>query len=182
MNRHIKFVAGFAMSLTLLFANLGVASAHNWANWHWNKTGTQIVIKGYNTAANFTAADNAINDAWSKVSILYNYKVNAHTDVSIFDGYYGATGWAGLASIESSSWDWSSFSSSHIEHAHARYNRSYPTSQGYIQGIFCQEIFHTYGFDHSNTGDCMGLGYYNSDRFVLGSHNNTDFYNRYRNH
>ena len=55
-------------------------------------------------------------------------------------------------------------------------------SSNYIQGVYCQEVFHTYGFDHSDTGDCMGLGYFASGTDYYGPHNNTDFYNRYRFH
>jgi hypothetical protein len=72
--------------------------------------------------------------------------------VHVFDGNYGANGWAGLASLES-------VSGSHILHAHARINYYYSMSSGYKQGVFCQEVGHTFGLDHSNTGSCMGLGY-----------------------
>lgn len=175
MKVYLKTLLALAAVVTLLAGNLSVASAHRWGSWHWHKSGTQIVIRNYNTAANWQAAENARVDGWNKIGILYNYRVNAHTDVSVFDGYYGSTGWAGLASIES-------YSGSHILHAHARYNRSYPYSQGYIQGIFCQEIGHAWGLDHSATGDCMGLGYYSGSTYYYGSHNNSDFYNLYRNH
>jgi predicted Zn-dependent protease len=182
MVRHLKFLAGLTAIFGLLILNLHVARAHNWSNYHWDKSGSRIVIQTQNTATQWQAAENARLDMWNKIWILYNYSVNYHTDISVFDGNYGATGWIGLASIESTAWDWGSWSWSHITHGHARYNAYYPASQGYIQGVFCQEIFHTYGFDHSNTGDCMGLGYYNSDKFNLSQHNVDDFYNRYRNH
>lgn len=174
MVRHWKFWVGSAIVLGLVVANLGVASAHNWGSWHWNKTGSQIVIQSYIYGSTTSQAIAANQDAWNKISILYNYRVNYHTDVSVYDGNFGNTGWGGLASIESSS-------GSHITHAHARYNTYYPNSSAQIQGIYCQEVFHTYGFDHSNTGDCMGLGYYNNVT-VLGPHNNSDFSNRYLNH
>lgn len=180
MIRHFKPIAAVVLFLGLLAANLGVASAHNWSSWHWNKSGPAITIRQWNYASNSAAAEAARVDAWNKIGILYNYSSNAHTDVSVFDGYWD-TNWAGLASIESSSWDWGCFWFCHVTHGHARYNTKYPGSQSWIQGVFCQEVFHTYGFDHSNTGDCMGLGYYNNVT-VLGPHNNTDFYNRYRNH
>jgi len=151
------------------------ATAHNWGNWHWNKTGSQIVIQSYIYGGTAGQAEAARQDAWNKIGILYNYSVTYHTDVSVFDGNFGATGWVGLASLESVSGD-------HILHGHARYNTYYGGSSLYIQGVYCQEVFHTYGFDHSNTGDCMGLGYYSSTTYYMGPHNNDDFYNRYRYH
>ena len=181
MVKRFKFVGGLLVILGLLVTNLQVASAHNWASWHWDKSGSQIVIQSYIYGSTAAQAEAARVDGWNKIGILYNYRVNYHTDVSVFDGNFGATGWAGLASIESSAWDWGSWSYSHITHAHARYNTYYGGSAGYIQGVYCQEVFHTYGFDHSNTGDCMGLGYYNYI-FYYGAHNNSDFYNRYRYH
>ncbi len=161
---------------------MGLPAPHNWASYHWNKSGSRIQIQSYITGSTQSQAEAARLDAWNKVSNLYNYRVNYHTDVSVFDGYFGATGWGGLASIESSSWDWGCFGYCHITHAHARVNLSYPTSAWYRQGIYCQEAFHTYGFDHDSTGGCMGLGYYPNQSNVLNSHNASDFYNRYINH
>jgi hypothetical protein len=170
------------MTAALLAANIHVARAHNWEGYHWDKGGSAIHIYNYNYAANWQAAENARVDGWNKIGILYNYSVDYHTDVSVFDGYYGTdTGWSGLATLEDLDWSWGHFGWVYIAHGHARYNRSYPMSQASIQGIFCQEIGHTWGFDHSNTGDCMGKTYYN-DINTYGPHNNTDFYNRYRNH
>jgi len=175
MVRRLKGPAGIVVVIALLALNVGFASAHRWGSWHWNKTGSQIVIQSYIYGGTQTQAEAARVDAWNKIGILYNYRVNYHTDVSVFDGNFGNTGWVGLASIES-------YSGSHILHAHARLNTYYSRTSLYRQGVYCQEVFHTYGFDHSNTGDCMGLGYYSSTNYYMGAHNNTDFYNLYRYH
>jgi hypothetical protein len=159
----------------LLSGGAAPASAHNWGNWHWDRTGSQIVIYNYIYGGTTTQAEAARQNGWNTIGILYNYAASSHTDISVFDGNFGATGWIGLASLESVSGD-------HILHGHARYNTYYSASSAYIQGVYCQEIFHTYGFDHSDTGDCMGLGYYSSTTFYYGSHNNDDFFNRYRFH
>jgi predicted Zn-dependent protease len=186
--RNFKLLAAAAMSVALLAVNLGVASAHQWCGswpngcYHWDKSGSHIVIQNYNYAGNWQAAENARQDGWNKISILYNYSVNYHTDISVFDGNFGATGWAGLATLESVDFDWGCLCYRHIAHAHARYNTYYGGSQQYIQGVFCQEIAHGWGLDHSNTGDCMGLGYYPGSTDYYGPHNNTDFYNIYRFH
>ncbi len=182
MRRRLTLLAGITVALALLAGNLQVARAHNWWHWHWHKGGSFIQIQNHNFAYNWWAAERARQDGWNKVHILYNYSVDYHTDVSVFDGHWWDRTWAGLASIESRSWDSASGSYAHINHAHARYNRRYGDwNQGWIQGVFCQEIFHTYGFDHSNTGDCMGLGYYNNS-YYYGAHNSGDFYDRYLNH
>ncbi len=178
----LSFAALLLMVGAMLAANIGVASAHNWSGWHWDKSGSHIQIQSYIYGNTQAEAQAARQDAWNKIPILFNYSVNYHTDVSVFDGNFGNTGWAGLASIESSSWDWGCFWSCHITHAHARYNSYYGGGSQYIQGVYCQEVFHTYGFDHSDTGDCMGLGYFASGTSYYGPHNNSDFYNRYINH
>lgn len=170
------FAAALALALGgLLGMNGSPASAHDWGTWHWNKGGSAIVVQSYIYGGHTAEANAAASDAWSKITILYNYSVNYHTDVSVFDGDYGAVPWAGLASIEN-------YSGDHILHAHSIYNTYYPTSSLYIQGIYCQEDFHTYGFGHSDTGDCMGLGYFSSTNYYLGPHNNADFDAKYRYH
>ena len=182
MRRFIRLFAVVGAVLTLFASNIYVASAHNWSNWHWDKTGTRIQIQSYITGSTASLAEAARRDAWNKIGILYNYRVNYHTDVSVFDGNFGNTGWGGLASIESSAWNWGSWSYSHITHAHARVNNYYAASSWWKQGIYCQEVFHAYGFDHNNSGGCMGLSYYAGSGNTLSSHDVTDFYNRYRNH
>ncbi len=178
----VKTLAATLALVGLLAANGHVALAHNWGNWHWDKSGGHIEILSYIYGGTTTQAEAARQDAWNKIGILYNYQVNYHTDVSVFDGNFGNTGWAGLASIEDTAWGWHCFSYCHVTHGHARYNSYYGGSSGYIQGVYCQEVFHTYGFDHSDTGDCMGLGYYSSGTYYYGPHNNSDFYNRYYSH
>jgi hypothetical protein len=171
----------------LLFANFSVltAHAHNWGGWHWDKSGPAIYIYQYNTASQYGLAEAARQNAWNTISILYNYNTNTHTDVSVFDGNFGNTGWGGLAEIWDS-WDWGCWCWDHITHGHARYNSYYGGDARWIQGVFCQEVFHTYGFTHSNDGGCMGLGYWYGTEvpgaIFLNGHNNSDFYNRYRNH
>lgn len=182
MEKHLRRIV-IASAFVVLFAgNIYAASAHNWWKWHWNKTGTQITIRQYQTGGTTAQAEAARLNAWNAVSILYNYRVNYHTDVSVFDGNFGDTGWGGLASIQSRSWDWGCFCYAHITHAHARYNTYYPRSAWGIQAIYCQEVFHTYGFDHNASGGCMGYSYYPTYYNTLTSHDSSDFYNRYRNH
>ena len=182
MRRYLRPLVIAGVFIALLSANAYVASAHNWWKWHWHKGGTAIVIKSLITGGSTAQAEAARVDAWNKIGILYNYRVTYHTDVSFFDGNFGNTGWGGLASIESKSWDWGSWAYAHINHAHARVNTYYSTSSWSKQGIYCQEAFHTYGFDHNSSGGCMGLSYFSGQGNTLTSHDVSDFYGRYRNH
>lgn len=176
-----KVVLSMVITAGLLVANTYVARAHAWDGYHWDKSGPMIIIQNWNTASNWQAAENARVDGWNKIGILYNYNASGHSDVSVFDGNWGATGWWGLASLEDLDWGWHCFGWCHIAHCHARLNTYYGGTDADKQGVFCQEIAHCWGLDHSNTGDCMGKSYYNNIN-VYGPHNNTDFYNMYRNH
>jgi predicted Zn-dependent protease len=171
-----RFATPLAIAI-LLIANIFVgtqAYAHQWGSWHWHRGGASVQINMYNTATYRTEASNAIND-WNNNTILYTPQLGSHTDVHVFDGNYGANGWAGLASLES-------VSGSHILHAHARLNYYYSMSSGYKQGVQCQEVGHTFGIDHSNTGSCMGLGYWAGNGYYTNSHDWSDVYNMYRYH
>jgi predicted Zn-dependent protease len=156
------------MVMTLFSAT--TAQAHKWGNWHWNRYGSSVTIAAYTTGSQVTASKQATND-WSNNTILYIPQYTSHTDMSVFDGNYGATGWGGLASLESVSGD-------HILHGHARVNMYYGYGYGDVVGIQCQEVGHLFGLDHSNDG-CMGKGYYNNLNSTV-SHNWSDIYNMYR--
>lgn len=183
MSRKLKLMLSVTVMSVMVMANIGLVSAHNWGTWHWNKSGTNIQIQEYQYGSTTAQAEAARLDKWNKIGILYNYKVNYHTDVSVFDGNFGNTGWAGLATIESADWDWGCWCNDHITHAHARYNTYYGTGNlWYVQGVYCQEVMHTYGFDHNDSGGCMGLGYYAGSGNTISAHDTSDFYNRYRYH
>lgn len=152
-----------------VFGFVGTANAHNWSCWKQpNRT-----VYAYNTAVLSSQANAALSE-WDTKTILAVPRVNYHTEISVFDGYYGNTGWAGIASIESAS-------GCNILHGHARVNRSYSyTSNGY-RGIFCQEVGHLFGLDHSNDGGCMGGGYFYSINtyYTVVQHNINDIASKY---
>jgi hypothetical protein len=152
------------------------ASAHWWGNWHWNRSGSAFGIGIQNSCAYSAECDAAISDINRNLAPVWLVRRGYHTSISVYDGYFGKTGWGGLAQL-------TSVSGSHIVHAHSMFNRSYPpSSRLYVQGVQCQEIGHTIGLDHSNTSDCMGLGYYSYNRFYMGPHNSSDIWNFYRYH
>ncbi len=136
--------------------------------WHWNRT-APLTIEVNNNAANWNDADNARADWDGSATIWLDLpSVNYHTEISVFDGWYGDTGWAGKAELIETS------NPCHIVHGHAKYNTYYSGSSEYKQG-------HLFGLDHINTGDCMGLGYYSSTWYYVGDHNVDDILAKYAN-
>ncbi len=181
MYKTLKFSVATLIVLSLLFLNLQVALAHDWDTWHWDKNPLHLWVYGGNQAEALAA----IADWGSHINDMkLHVQFRDHTDISVFGANWGATGWWGLASIESYSFDWWHFWCwCRIEHAHATYNSFYGGSSGTgvgsdIRGVFCQEVGHTYGLDHSNTGDCMGKGYFNNIN-VTGAHNWADMDAKY---
>ncbi len=171
MGSKMRIIIGGLLVLALLGANVSLSYAHNWWHWHWHKSTLHVYVFG----AQWRPTVAAIRD-WDRHvrDLKLHTKFKGHTDISAFSGNYGATGWWGLASIEATSYDWWHFwDYSRIEHAHARFNSYYGGTTADVQGVQCQEIGHTFGLHHSNTGDCMGKGYYNSIN-VTGSHNWSD--------
>lgn len=157
-----------------LFALVIVAApvmAHQWGC--WKQPNTSVPIR--NSGALSSLAAQAINE-WNNETCLSLPIVGTHTEISAYDGYYGATGWAGLASIQS-------YSGCNITHCHAQVNRSYSYSNNGYRGIYCQEIGHCFGLDHSNDGGCMGGGYFYSissgTGYTVVSHNASDISNMY---
>jgi hypothetical protein len=185
-SRKLKFMAVALATVSLFAANLGVVSAHQWWRYHWDKSGSSIVIQDWIYGSTTAPAENARQNAWNTVGILYNYSVPYHTDISVFDGNFGATGWWGLATLESVDFDfWGCLCYDHISHAHARFNTYYGGSTAYggdVQGVYCQEIAHGWGLDHSPSSDCMAKGYYSPSSNFYSGHTNSDFYNMYRFH
>jgi hypothetical protein len=194
--RHLVIVAlillGSALSADVRIGGvetLPSASAHRWGCWHWHVGGPAVYIGISNTAVNYWPAEYARRDIEARAHPVYLTSVNYHTNISVFDDYYGATGWSAIANV----WPVSAAEPCHIGHAHARYNRSFTNFN--IQGLFCQEIGHDLGLEHSNVGECMGYTYYpgynvNPNALCFGtscstsspSHSTVDLYNMYRYH
>jgi predicted Zn-dependent protease len=157
----------------LLLANAHLAFGHPWWKWHWDKQTIGVGI--WNC---FEDAEAARND-WDAPTDLSLPTSSVHTDISVWCDDFGNTGWGGLASIEHASFDfWHCFWWCRVEHGHARFNSYYSGSTGGgvnsdRRGVLCQEIGHVLGLDHSDTGDCMGKGYFNNIN-VTGPHNWND--------
>jgi len=147
------------------------AFAHNWGCW----TQPDRTVYVRNTATYSSQAQAAINE-WSNDTIINVNNVSYHTEVSVYDGNYGSTGWGGLASIESAS-------GCNITHCHSRLNYYYSYTSNGKRGVQCQEFGHCLGLDHSNDGGCMGGGYYYdiNSYYTVVSHNINDISNKYYN-
>lgn len=161
-------ILGITLTLAAVLAT-PPAAAHNWGC--WTQPNRTVYVR--NTAAYSSQANAAINE-WDADTILTLPKVSYHTEISVFDGNYGNTGWGGLASIESRS-------GCTILHGHATLNYYYSYSSNGKRGVFCQEIGHLFGLDHSNDGGCMGGGYWYdiNTYYNVVSHNINDIYNKY---
>ncbi|MFD1542807.1 hypothetical protein [Nonomuraea guangzhouensis] len=169
-----RITTALAMAATIVLIPVLAAPqalAHQWDGWHWNRYGATVTINVLNTATYAAEANAALND-WDSNTILSLPRVGSHTDISMFDGNYGNTGWGGLAEIISY------MSGNHITHGHARLNYYYSYTSAMKQGIQCQEVGHLFGLDHSNNG-CMGLGYYNNVTTTV-AHNWSDISSMYR--
>lgn len=157
------------LKLSLLFAIVVPVMAHDWGCWiQPNRT---VYVR--NTASYSTQAAQAIAE-WNNDTVMRMVTVGYHTEASVFDGNYGNTGWGGLATIES-------YSGCSILHGHAMVNLYYSYTLNGIRGIFCQEIGHLFGLDHSNDGGCMGGGYFYSinSNYNVVSHNINDIASKY---
>lgn len=164
-------------ALVLLAINIKLATAHRWSSWHQ----PDKALNTWNFAVHLAEAEAALND-WDSHTGLSFPRKTSYTDISVFDGNYGDTGWGGLASAEDAGFGWwDCWWWCHIDHGHARVNTFYTGNPaGFsadIQGIFCQEIGHLLGLDHSNDG-CMGKGYYNNLNVTV-QHNWTDISSLY---
>lgn len=159
------------MALVVMALAAPPALAHRWGCWIQPNRTVQV----RNTATNWSQANAALNE-WDADTILSIPRVSSHTEVSVLDGNYGNTGWGGLASIESAS-------GCNILHGHATLNTYYSYTSNGKRGVFCQEVGHLFGLDHSNDGGCMGGGYYYSinTNYQVVSHNISDINGMYAN-
>lgn len=158
----------FGGVLVLLAAN--IAFAHEWGFWHQHKRTLGIAI----SAVNSTSAEAARADWDVEFNVMKLPRVTHHSDVSVIDGDFGDTGWGGLTEVITyfqhchfiNSLGTCDQSLPGITHAHVRLNTLYAwpnlnagTANDAARGVFCQEIGHALGLDHSADG-CMGKGYF----------------------
>jgi hypothetical protein len=165
MNRKSVFIAA-----SVLIAGLAAqaAQAHQWGCFIQADRNVRL----RNTSSLATAA---VND-WNNLTILNISSVSSGEETYSFAANSGNTGWGGLATITNNS-------GCTILRATAQLNTFYSWTTNGARGVFCQEIGHTFGLDHSNDGGCMGGGYWYdiSTHYSLVSHNINDIASMYAN-
>jgi hypothetical protein len=165
MNRKAVFVVG-----SMLIAGLAAqaAQAHQWGCW----IQADRNVKLRNTSSSASAA---ISD-WNNLTILNISSVSSGEETYSFAANSGNTGWGGIATI-------TNYSGCTILRATAQLNTYYSWTTNGARGVFCQEIGHTFGLDHSNDGGCMGGGYWYdiNTHYTIVSHNVNDIGTMYAN-
>jgi hypothetical protein len=145
----VAFVVGFPLSAW---------ASHRWGCWKY----ANYSIYWYNGASGdyyyiYNEEARTDSNAWSPYTDVYLAPVSARgsTDhINAYSGYYGATGWLGLAQIVR-------YSGCTIYEGRAYLNRSYLDSGSYSRTnkkhVACQEIAHLFGLGHnrSQTNTCM---------------------------
>ena len=151
----------WAMVLTTTIGlGLPVSSwaAHRWGCWKyanysisWYNGGTGDYFNIYNEEAKTDS------NSWSPYTDLVLNTVSAAgtTDhANAYNGYYGSTGWLGLAEIRGSS-------GCTVLNGRARLNQTYLDNGSYTRTnkkhVACQEVGHLFGLHHntSSTTTCM---------------------------
>lgn len=133
-------VALFVIAFTLTTAGVALA-AKQWSCWHWdhNDIGLQNAAGGYWGTINGSEA----ND-WEAGTCVNFVGGN---EIVVDAGFYGATGWLGIARLLEVGPDCT------IVSADALMNQSYLDSPSYGETadrhVACQEVGHTLGLDHA---------------------------------
>lgn len=189
MKRHWRLLGGLFTLAALLLGNLYVyrdnqTSAH-FDNTHWHKSG-QVYLNVANYAYRRSLANAAIDDQYNNITRLYWQKTTSNVNVYVFDGDYGIQDWCGAAFVNAPP------PTHHIiGQPEAKYNGDPQMNCGqtdpyFIQGIFCQELGHTWGQGHHNwgtNGTCMSLNYFTTGtNYRVSDHDNADFNYHYANH
>lgn len=119
---------------------------------------------------------------WSANPNIDIYNISgppAAAQITCEDGFWGQTGWLGLASYEGPT----DFNTGHYQKMHALNNLSYLGTNGtgynrweWRQAVACQEVGHGFGMLHLGPG-CMGVSYqvpdpYSSAARVPSAHDN----------
>src|SRR3990167_4763902 len=171
LTRFNKFaaVAATALLSVIVFAPVAYAN-HSWGGYHWARTANPFTLQlGDNVSFAWDGQLAAASADWSVSSVLDTSVVPGLTNpknckavngrVEVCNSKYGNNGWLGVASI------W--ISGTHITRGTVKLNDTYFNTTKYNtpawrQFVMCQEIGHTFGFDHqdeifnnTNLGTCM---------------------------
>jgi hypothetical protein len=147
------FTAAFVVGVPL-----GAWASHRWGCWkyakadiYWYNGGTDDYYHVFNEEANTDA------NAWrpyTDVDLAPVPSPGTTDHINAYSGYYGETGWLGLARI-------ARYSGCTVEEGRVYLNRTYLDSPSYSRAnkkhVACQEVGHLLGLGHnrSQTTTCM---------------------------
>ncbi|MEH0844812.1 hypothetical protein V6U81_20720 [Micromonospora sp. CPCC 205711] len=165
-----------AVATATAVAALGLATpahaSHSWGNYHWARTANPFTLKlDNNVDSSWSSYLSTASSDWTASSVLNTTVVTGSFGsrssctpttghVEVCNGFYGGTGWLGIASI-------SVTTGNHISAAYVKVNDTYFTQStyntpAYRRMVMCQEVGHTFGLDHQDTnqtntnlGTCM---------------------------
>ncbi|HYI46617.1 MAG TPA: hypothetical protein VE174_14260 [Actinomycetota bacterium] len=173
MKSVLKMIAVVTMAAGLTVGPVAVAEAHPWrcqgnTPYHWASSGGEVAVATeFQNLQPKKPAKKAAKDLMAKAPFIKINTVASGGQMTIVDGNEGDKGWAGLAVVKPNA-------ACEIVHADVILNTFYGTQGSLAQGIYCQEIGHSFGLDHSDDGSCMGLGYFRSGTSVISGHNVDD--------
>ena len=160
-------LTGFTLA-TLVFSSASMAD-HSWGKYKWKPASVVGNLDlGNNLTGNWLAELMEASGAWNVSTVLNTNVVGGSSadcnvvtgTVQVCNDNYGATGWLGIAQIQTSR-------RTTIVAGLAKLNDYYFDSAPYNdsawrQMVMCQEIAHTFGLDHQdedfsnvNLGTCM---------------------------
>jgi predicted Zn-dependent protease len=156
--RRALAVWGLLLALAIT-TGVGTAFAsHRWGCWRYAdgnifffNGGTGDYFNIYNEEA-FTDPDSWNN--YTDINLISVSSAGTTDHINAFNGFYGTTGWLGLAEIRS-------YSGCTIFNGRTRLNQSYLDNGSYTRNnkkhVACQEIGHLLGINHnrSSTTTCM---------------------------
>jgi hypothetical protein len=159
------------IALTVLAFQPSTFAHHRWRRYHWARQSNPFTVKlGKNLSSAWSTYLTSASADWSNSDVLNTTVVNGSTNgatcapssgrVEVCNAAYGSTGWLGVAQI------WIT-GGSHITQGTVKVNDTYFNQAQYNtpswrQLVICQEVGHTFGFDHqdenfnnANLGTCM---------------------------
>ena len=145
----LVFAAGFLVTF-----RTPAEASHTWSCYRLNDYKVAFTNWGtgdyYNIYHETTISDSSSWHHLSAMQVFWFYDYWA--ELAGFNGYYGTTGWAGLATLTSTS-------GCSVYEGKSELNQTYldGTSRDYKKYVSCQEVGHLFGLDHnrSDSSTCM---------------------------
>lgn len=156
--RAVTLWAAIVAVVAIAGAPMGAWASHRWGCWKY----ANYQINWYNGASGdynliYNEEARADSNSWHNYTDLSLTPVSAagSTDhINAYAGYYGSTGWLGIAEIRG-------YSGCTVFNGRARLNRSYLDNGSYSRTnkkhVACQEVGHLFGLGHNrgSSTTCM---------------------------